>query len=606
MGYNYCLFKKPNEKIEVIKYKELNELDLIDMLVERRKKYIKFDSISDFLIKNTKINSEVEFYEDVNSNEKLCKYLDSLNINSQIKQYELILFLYFDVLSIENKLKYTQLKFESNIERYMNLINDIVDDKFKENDKIQYYYGLLDREKLLSNKIIKSFPEIIKSITENEPHEKILNQINNELNIRVNSKITLKNKEMFFKGLIDIYLEKFSIDKNYIYFRDNLLKIKDVIFEFINQIKNNNESNINEKFLLLLFFSPIICEDTNPFVEMFEENIEYKPNFLINKYKNKLTIKNKNQQILLEFENAEAINIRSVAKNYNIFSNMKNPYISPYLIYKCIKPQFFQDYNFYKHEKIIYEFNFKLLKKILRSKTIKTLLDFLNPELNNMNIFKKDEIIEQIFDSIIFTPFKLLEPYGMTMKPFLIIFINGLPPEQKVIDEIGLLNSCSSFEIIGIHEICTHWLSAFVSFKSKNNLLYHSISYKNFPDDSLKKQYEEKELLNLDGGDLIELILFSRVMNEANVKEILFILCENSYKDDYITFKNKFKNLKKISIEILYNLVIQDKELKSFLDFLGINLQKLQFIEKEYFGLKYKRSGEIKRCRKGNSLKYKH
>ena len=604
MGCNYCLFKKPNVKIEVIKYKELNEMDLIDKIVERRKNYIKIDYVSDFLSQNKEKSIEIEFYEDVNSEEKLCKYLDNLNINSQTNLYELILFLYFDVLSIENKRKYTKLKFESNIKRYLNLINDIIDDKFKENNKIQYHYGLLDREKLFSNKVIKLFPEIIKSIAENESHDKILNQINNELKIRVNSKITFKNKEMFFKGLIDIYIEEFSIDKNYTSYRDNLLKIKDIIFEFINKIKNNNLSNIKEKFLLLLFFSPIICEDTNSFYELFQDNIDYKHNLLLDKYENKLTIKNKNKQLLFEFENVEAINLRSIVKNFNIFSNMKNPYISPYLIYKCIKPQFFQDHNFYKHEKKIYEFNFKLMTKILRSNTIKTLLDFLNPELNNINIFKKDEIIKQIADSIIFTPFKLGEAYGITMKSFLNIFINGLPPEQKIIDEIGLLNSCSSFEIIGIHEICSHWLSAFVSFKSKNNLLYHSISYKNFPNDLLKKQYEEKELLNLDGGDIIEFILFSRVMNEITIKEMLFILCENSYKDDYITFKNQFKNLKKINIEILYNLVVQDKDLKSFLDFLGINLQKLQFLEKEYFGLKYKRNGEIKRCRKGNLLKY--
>ena len=50
------------------------------------------------------------------------------------------------------------------------------------------------------------------------------------------------------------------------------------------------------------------------------------------------------------------------------------------------------------------------------------------PELKNVNLLNNDKIIREIIESIVFVPYKLDEAYGKTLKSFLKIFINGLPP----------------------------------------------------------------------------------------------------------------------------------------------------------------------------------
>ena len=116
-----------------------------------------------------------------------------------------------------------------------------------------------------------------------------------------------------------------------------------------------------------------------------------------------------------------------------------------------IKPNYFQQYIFYKYKIESKEFNNDLLNYILKSKTIKTLLNHLMMELKNANIFNYDKTNREIEKSIIFVPYKLDEAYGATLKSFLKIFTNRLPaaiPEKEI-----LLNSSSSFQITGIHDI---------------------------------------------------------------------------------------------------------------------------------------------------------
>ena len=606
MGCNNCIsnivFKS---EIKVKNAYELSEMDLIDLIVEKRKKILKINSIQNFSIDNKNKNIETDFLENIYDENKLCKYLDFLKKND-LKKYELNLLLYFDVLSSENKFKYTNLHFESNIDKFERLIKDILKDNFK---KIDYYNNdLLELKTLFSNKIIKTFPEIQKLIEGKEKNEIIINKIREIITIKVNSRITLHNKEMFFKGLINIYVNSFSTeqDEEYQAYKQNLLLINEVIINCIKKIRENDFSEYNEKLCVLLFFAPIIGGDLLDFSKLF---IDYynndKDNFTKNKLlydisDNKLIIKNLLQKKIFEFDKAEIINLNSVNELFLGYLLVNNkPDIDPYCILNCVKPRFFQDYNFYTYKKKVIEFNKQLLKNILRSNTIKTLFHFLSPELDNLNIFNNDDIINEIFNSIIFTPFELNKAYGITIKTFLIIFINGLPPKKIKVNKIILLNSSSSFQILGIHEICAHWISAFISFKLKNNFLYNSISYKNFPLKLYEDQFKDKNLLNSDGGEIIEKILFSREMNETTIKEMLFILCKNSYNDFYQDFKNNFKKLKNIDIEILYKNVVQDKDLKDYLDFLGITLEYLKSLEKNEYELKYKRNGDIKRSKCG-------
>ena len=136
----------------------------------------------------------------------------------------------------------------------------------------------------------------------------------------------------------------------------------------------------------------------------------------------------------------------------------------------------------------------------------------------------------------------------------------------------------------------------------KNNELYDSVCFKNYQIDEYYDKIKEFGLEESDDGEIIEKILFSRVMEYISSKEMLFILCKNSYNDDYLTFKRKFKEVKDMKIEKLYEEVIQDIDLSNYLDFLGIDLEYLKKLEHDEFQLKYKRNGEIKKSTCGTKL----
>jgi len=402
-----------------------------------------------------------------------------------------------------------------------------------------------------------------------------------------------------FQELIDIYIEKFSKKKGIKLrlIQNNVSIIYKIIIDSIEQIKKNKNishqySSDEEKYYLLVFIAPIIG-DNLIYVYNFSQlrNLVLEDeNFEFIKEDNKLTVKYKGNN-KLNFPDYNAINQNAIIDKF------KKDYelgliIDDFSIINCIKPNYFQKYNFYNYKIEIKKFNNDLLNYILKSKTIKTLLGHLMPELKNVNIFNDDKTLREIEESIIFVPYKLDEEYGVTLKSFLKIFINGLPPafpEKEI-----LLNSSSSFQITGIHEICGHWICAYLSYKLNDNSFFKSICYKNYEVKEFDKEIEQFKLQKSDGGEIIEKLLFSRVMEYTTIKEMLFILCKFSYDNDYITFKNKFKEINKKDIKTLYDEVIKDSDLKIYLDFIGIDLEYLISLEESDFSLKFERNGDIK------------
>ncbi len=628
MGCKICIPHKNDIEIKCIEKKsdEINsELDLINKIIEKRNQLLNIKAISALVAERTEDTIYNDFIEDVNNEIKLCNYLDKLKknqdtINKSNKKYQYILFLYFDVLSTENKKKYTKLDFNPSIEEFIKLIQSVKNNTFKKED---FSSGISDRKKLIDEKIITIFPYISELIEEekktkdNKKTNEIQLEIENILNDRIISKNTLANPELYFQTLINIYLEAFSpennndideknnINKEYdskdISSRQNLYFIYQHIINCIDAIKKNkNQFSIEEEnYFLLIFFGPIIGKKLKH-LSFFnikkhkEEDIDFK--FIIKGQK--LLVENKLKQLILEFPDYNAISKDLIIKNYKarVESNVE---INDYLMINCVNPQYFQKYNFYNYKAKNWEFNTKLLKHILKSTTIKSLMDYLRPELKDINVFN-DYIINEIFNNTIFVPYELSNAYGATSKVFFKIFINGLSP--KTIYPETILNSSSSFQIINIHEICGHWICCYISFKLKNSSLYNSVCYQNYKVVEYEKKIEEFGLENSDGGEIIEKILFSRVMDYTTIKEMLFILCKNSYNDDFKTFKNNFKNIKNIDLESLYYQVTKDSDLLNYLDFLNINLKYLKKLEKTDFNLKYKRNGEIKKSTCGTKL----
>ena len=87
-------------------------------------------------------------------------------------------------------------------------------------------------------------------------------------------------------------------------------------------------------------------------------------------------------------------------------------------------------------------------------------------------------------------------------------------------------------------------------YKLNDNSFFKSICYKNYEVKGFEKEIQLFNLQKSDGGEIIEKILFSRVMKYTTIKEILFILCKFSYDNDYLSFKNKFKEINKKDINI--------------------------------------------------------
>lgn len=621
MGCHNCISKTNDfvimNTIEDIS-EPISELKLIDKIIEKRHTLLKLKPISSLEKEPSKDKTRNDFIEDTNNEEKLCQYLDELK-NSNIEEYELILFLYFDVLSPENKKIYTNENFQSNIDKFREMIEILKNKEFQNENYSKYLdnriilieKGIIKRFHNLTDLIGKTkkiknnqFKDMFQEETNNKLiiklKEQIQNEIDNILNKRIKSKISLSNIEIFFQELIKIYIETFSKKKGIKLkmVQTNVITIYETINDSIDKIKKNKNkfykySSEEEKYYLLVFLAPIISSDLNEFYNFSQRNLDIKgEHFEFINNDNKLIVKYKgNNNSILKFPEYNAIDQNIIINKFSQYFKL-NLDINDYSIIHCVKPNYFQKYNYYTYKKENWEFNINLLKYILKSKTIKSLIDHLMPELKKVNVFNDDKTLKEIMDSLVFVPYKLDEGYGVTLKSFLKIFINGLPPafpEREI-----LLNDSSSFQIIGIHESIGNWICGYLSYKLNNNSLFKSICYNNYEVEGFDNEIKQFDLQKLDGGEIIEKILFSRVMEYTIIKEMLFIICKNSYNDDYLIFKTKFQEVRKKDIKNIYDEVTKDPDLKKYLDFIEVNIEYLANLENSEFNLKFKRNGDKK------------
>lgn len=98
----------------------------------------------------------------------------------------------------------------------------------------------------------------------------------------------------------------------------------------------------------------------------------------------------------------------------------------------------------------------------------------------------------------------------------------------------------------------------------------------------------------MDGGDVIEFLLFSRILNDFSLKENLFLLCKDSYKDNYKTFRKNFMEVSKKNLDELYNEANKDSELSSLMKSFNITLNSIKKLENQKINsFKFKRNGDI-------------
>ena len=135
----------------------LDEELIIEKLIENRRNFLESNEreYKEKVIVNDKLSKiyQSEFYKDINNEVNLLKYLNSIKEEKDIFDYELLL--YFDVLSKDNKIKYTGISnFISSIEIFENLIDLLSEcDNLQEiKNFVKSFFDISGREKFILSK----------------------------------------------------------------------------------------------------------------------------------------------------------------------------------------------------------------------------------------------------------------------------------------------------------------------------------------------------------------------------------------------------------------------------------------------------------------------
>ena len=598
----------------------MNREKLIEILVEKKKRsvLVKVPSTSDSLVLVEKKSKELqeEFYRDINDESKLIKYLESLQSKENKEKFEYELLLYFDSLSPINKTKFTGINgFDSCIDIFKKIIKDLGLFRANEIKKSKYFKdlsALSGRDKLLNSKDF-SFKTKYSIQNEEKNYLNTANFINSFINNkRRQQKISLKNPELYFCSLLQSYFSSIEIASQY--------RLKEIgriasslynpINSFLDRINQKEKFSDNEeKMIKILLFAPILGDNKS---DIYRLKISFDKDYIDN---NEICLKNSiNDKLILKhiyhplgeerkIENSFIIEKPNI---YNISLLKKDllgelsflEKISKRDLIPYVKLEHFQENNFYMHDNIYRQFNSTLFKYILQSNTLRTLLSNFYP--NKIYIFDKEEIINELFNSIIFVPFPIYEGYCATNKKDLSIFINGLI--SSFFSPIVYLSKSCSFIILGLHEGCSHWASAYYSFLYQDNSLYRSIKFSKellidigFVDKD-DKDLEKKiiDLVKLDGGEILEIILFGRKLQYFTLNEALFLLCRKSYDVDYKTFNKNYREVNSKDFFVLFQEVIKDANLINLMKSFNIDWNFFQELFRENkLNFSFKRNGEI-------------
>ena len=594
---------------------QINQEKLVEILIDKRKRsaILRKQQRIDSLVYNDKEIRQLqnEFYKDINDESKLVKYLDSLNCSKYKEKFYYELLVYFDALSPFNRTKFTGITgFESSFNIFKLVIDELNGYNFKKINDMHYFKSLSDlcgREKLINS---ENFPFKLKIPSQKKDENYMLFVSSIVEKKRKHQKISIKNPELYFYNLLQSYYGQISKKKN------SLEDISIIVCElykpiclYLKKIENKEElSDKDIRIMNILLYAPIIGNNENMDVERMIYSFDDIDNdFNETKNNNNLTYKISNDKLIInqigdkqnkiELPNPGIYNINLMKKELKK-SNFKKTHIPCFI--KYVKLQYFQENNFYTYNNIYYKFNKTLLKNILRSKAIKTSFDDYYP--NEEYIFDKDEIINELFNSIIFVPFPFNNAYGATNKKALLIFINGSMNNYK--DQITYLGKSGSFIILGLHEGFVHWASAYLSFLHQDLSLFKS---NKFSEETLKdmgiidednsdinSKNSVKNLLKLDGGDVLEILLFGRKLEYFTLNELLFLLCKKSYDVDHKAFKNNFKEANEKNLSFLYQEVSKDEDLNTFFNAFNIDLNFIKKLEEDnqlYFN--FKRNGDI-------------
>ena len=148
--------------------------------------------------------------------------------------------------------------------------------------------------------------------------------------------------------------------------------------------------------------------------------------------------------------------------------------------------------------------------------------------------------------------------------------------------------------------------SAYNSYQYQNDNVYDSprINKQFFEENNINiNEPKSIDYLKLNGGDIIELLLFSRRIQNFKVKEILFLLNKQSYDTDFRSFNKNFTSINEKNCDS-YVEACKDSELKALLTYLNISKEGAEEFIIPNLTLNFKRNGEIERSRCPESFNY--
>ena len=211
---------------------ELNSEKLLEILVEKRRDLImqRKETINELSLFDKEAKKLQEsFFKDINDESALVEYLDTLYKLNYKEKFDYELMLYFDVLSVKNRIKYTGFKrFTASIEIFLKVIGLLCDKKFEEIKELDAYkdkYDICGREVLITFKDF-SFKRKLKG---KKGDERYLNSKNvylkKFLKLKKLQKITINNPELYFNSLIQLYFETIEkADNNQMQYIQNIME----------------------------------------------------------------------------------------------------------------------------------------------------------------------------------------------------------------------------------------------------------------------------------------------------------------------------------------------------------------------------------------------
>ena len=313
-----------------IKSKCISEKELINKLIQKRKQMINSKIIEKSkIIRKVKNNENLEssklflkqdineeknldklklnFEEDINNESNLIAYLDELKKYNR-EEYVLILLLYLNVLSPKNKKKYTGINTKSSLDKYELLLDNLYNmqniKSSKNNINYEEIVGVADRDFLFKNNIItticdKNNISLNKLMVQDK--EEYLKALDSILSQRLESRVTLDNKEVYFQRLIHYYIDKFAINDKANFFDFNCMY--PILKKFIKDIRIKKTFTTEEKRLyLILFFSLILANNCDILINNYSEsNSKIKMKLFDYEEKYGILYIKKNNKIMKEF-----------------------------------------------------------------------------------------------------------------------------------------------------------------------------------------------------------------------------------------------------------------------------------------------------------------